>query len=83
MVSFVDWQQTPMVNGAPVLYAALDPATQVEVAGAVQAPPKTGQRELVILVFENPFTELSKLPSQEKPTPTFVYSTERVLLDVK
>ncbi|MCW5854170.1 MAG: hypothetical protein KIT87_29145 [Anaerolineae bacterium] len=83
MVTLLDWQQTPMVNGAPVLYAALDPFTQVEVAGAVQAPPTPGQHEMVTLVFENPFTELSKLPSQDKPTPTFVYSTERVLFDVK
>jgi len=83
MVTLLDWQQTPMLNGAPVLYAGLDPFTQIEVAGAVQAPPTPGPREPVTLVFENPFTELSKLPSQDKPAPTFVYSTERVLFDVQ
>lgn len=83
LITFIDFKQTPLLGGKPVLFGEMAAHSQAILTGAVPAPTEPGPHELVTLIIENPFVSMAGQANSATPISLMVNSTERALVQLR
>ena len=83
LIAFLNFEQVPLQSADPVLYGRFEPHKQANIAAQFQVPKEPGQAEFLVLLVENPYLALDQQAEKETPQPFFVFSSDRVLVNVQ